>query len=77
MPWWFIYTTYNLNVFFFFLLGCPSNENQLGKGLVILRTHHGGHVAFPESNLFNCTHSYMDTVIVEWIKVVLFLNKEK
>jgi predicted alpha/beta-fold hydrolase len=54
--------------------GCPTEEQQLGPGLVVAKTRTGGHVGFIEG-LWGYTDSWMDSVAVDWIGACLLLQE--
>lgn len=45
--------------------GCPTSQEQLGPGLVVVQTKKGGHVSFM-SGLLSTSRGWMDDVAVEW-----------
>jgi abhydrolase domain-containing protein 1/3 len=51
--------------------GCPTTQEALGPGLVVVQTQKGGHVSFMEG-VFPTSRGWMDAVAEEW-----FLNGEK
>jgi predicted alpha/beta-fold hydrolase len=45
--------------------GCPTTDEKLGPGLVVVQTRNGGHVSFIDG-IVPSTKSWMDSVAVEW-----------
>lgn len=44
---------------------CPTKKEELGPGLVVVKTMLGGHLAFPEG-LLPLTRAWTDRVAIEW-----------
>ncbi len=46
---------------------CPQAPHEIGHGLVVVTTKHGGHLAFP-NGIFTATDSWIDNIVIDWFK---------